>query len=120
MLEVEGDCFANVIHSSGSKTQELIKDKDGNPTGTQLTLTNADPTDDGTYKCISANTHGQITRSVQLTVTKPASKRALSEDIGEKLHRLYDVKISTIFRNDITSYRLLLRKAFLQWCSVVE
>ena len=65
-----------VGHCAGSKTQQPMKDKDGNPTGTQLTITNADASDDGDYTCRSANTHGEITRSVHVTVTKSSSKRS--------------------------------------------
>ena len=61
-----------------------MKDKDGKPTGTQLTLTNADLSDGGSYTCVSANTHGEITRSVQLTVTKASSKRMTVTDIGKE------------------------------------
>ena len=60
-----------------------MTDKNGNPTGTQLTITNVDSLDGGTYTCVSANTHGEITRSLQLTVTKTSSKRLILEDIGE-------------------------------------
>ena len=53
-----------------------MKDKDGNPTGTQLTITNADSSDAGDYTCMSANTHGEITRSVYVTVITSSSKRS--------------------------------------------
>ena len=56
--------------------QEQMKDKDGNPTGTQLTITNADASDAGDYTCMSANTHGEITRSVHVTVITSSSKRS--------------------------------------------
>ena len=67
-----------LLHVLGSKTQEPMKDKDGNPIGTQLTITNVDSSDSGSYTCKSANTHGEVTRSVQLTVTK-SSKRTLKK-----------------------------------------
>ena len=60
-----------------------MKDKDGNHTGTQLTIASADSSDGGTDTCVSANTHGEITRSVQLTVTKASSKRTTLKDIGK-------------------------------------
>jgi len=62
-----------------------MTDKNGNPTGTQLTITNVDSyaSDGGTYTCVSANTHGEITRSLQLTVTTTSSKRLILEDICE-------------------------------------
>ena len=72
-------------HSSGSKTQEQMKDKDGNPIGTQLTITNADSSDAGDYICTSANTHGEISRSVRVTVTKSSSKRSTLQEFSKWL-----------------------------------
>ena len=84
-IGIKIDLLIKFFHSSGSKTQQQMTDKNGSPTGTQLTITNADSSDGGTYTCVSANTHGEITRSVQLTVAKSSSKRLILEDIGEKL-----------------------------------
>ncbi len=62
-----------------------MKDKDGNPTGTQLTITNADSSDAGDYTCTSANTHGEITRAVHVTVTKSSSKRSTVQETSKWL-----------------------------------
>ncbi|XP_078369779.1 uncharacterized protein LOC144653611 [Oculina patagonica] len=67
-------------NGKGSKTQKQMKDEDGNPTGTQLTITNADSSDAGDYTCTSANTHGEITRAVHVTVTKSSSKRSTVQE----------------------------------------
>ncbi|XP_078371420.1 uncharacterized protein LOC144655075 [Oculina patagonica] len=67
-------------NGKGSKTQQPMKDKDGNPTGTLLTIANADSSDAGDYMCTSANTHGEITRSVHVTVTKSSSKRSAVQE----------------------------------------
>lgn len=69
-----------------------MKDKDGKLLGTQLSITNAGSSDDGAYTCVSANTHGEITRSVQVTVTKPSSKKSTLEDIGRYLFYLPQLK----------------------------
>ena len=73
-----------IDHYTGLKTQQLMKDKDGNPTGTQLTITNADSSDDGHYTCTSANTHREITRAVHVTVIK-SSKRSTSQQTSKLL-----------------------------------
>ena len=70
---------------TGSKTQEQMKDKDGNPTGTQLTITNADSSDAGDFTCVSANTHGEINRSVHVTVTTSSSKRLTAQENSKLL-----------------------------------
>lgn len=62
-----------------------MKDKDGNATGTQLTITNADSSDAGNYTCTSANTHGEITRSVHVTVTTSSFKRATIQESSKLL-----------------------------------
>ena len=72
-------------HFTGSKLQEQMKDKDGNPTGTQLTITNADPSDAGDYTCMSANTHGEITSSVHVTVVTSSSKRSTLQENSKLL-----------------------------------
>lgn len=81
-------------HFTGSKIQEQMKDKDGNPTGTQLTITNADSSDAGDYTCTSANTHGEVTRSVQVTVITSSSKRSTVQEnsklLGVQSLRLID------------------------------
>ena len=61
------------------------KDKDGNATGTQLTITNADSSDAGDYTCTSANTHGERTRSVHVTVTTSSFKRATIQESSKLL-----------------------------------
>nr|XP_058971506.1 sushi, von Willebrand factor type A, EGF and pentraxin domain-containing protein 1-like [Pocillopora verrucosa] len=63
------------VNGKGSKTQAPIKDKNGNPIGTQLTIGNADSSDSGSYSCMSANTHGEVTRAAQLTVAKSSVRR---------------------------------------------
>lgn len=67
-------------NGKGSKTQEQMKDKDGNPMGTQLTITNADSSDAGNYTCMSANTHGEITSSVHVTAITSSSKRSTVQE----------------------------------------
>lgn len=62
-----------------------MKNKDGNPTGTQLTITNADSSDAGDYICTSANAHGEITRSVHVTVITSSSKRSTVEESSKLL-----------------------------------
>lgn len=74
-----------VDHFTGSKTQEQMKDKDGNPMGTQLTITNADSSDAGDYTCMSANTHGEITSSVHVTVITSSSKRSTVQENSKLL-----------------------------------
>ena len=74
-----------VNHFTGSKTQEQMRDKDGNSTGTQLTITNADSSDAGDYTCSSANTHGEIIRSVHVTVVTSSSKRSTVQEDSKLL-----------------------------------
>ena len=72
-----------------------MKDNNGNPTGTQLTITNADSSDDGDYKCTSANTHGEITRFVHVTVTKSSSKRSAVLETSKWLSLMRFIKIQS-------------------------
>ena len=60
-----------------------MKDKDGNILGIQMTITNADPSDGGAYTCVSGNAYGEITRTVQLTVTRSSSKGSLVDNNGK-------------------------------------
>lgn len=73
----------DVTHFSGIKTQKQMKDKDGNILGIQVTITNADLSDGGAYTCVSGNVHGEITRTVQLTVTRSSSKGSLVDNNGK-------------------------------------
>ena len=85
-----------------------MKDKDGNPTGTQLTITNADSSDDGDYTCTSANTHGEITRSVHVTVAKSSSKSSTVLETGEWLSLMLFSKIPSTLSDISCLYRLYL------------
>ena len=71
------------MHTVGSKTQAPIKDKNGNPIGTQLTIGNADSSDSGSYSCMSANTHGEVTHAAKLTVAKSSVRRETTRKKGK-------------------------------------